>query len=626
VTQQRSRRRLTILALAALAAAVLVLVGVSLLQSGSAASGASAHHESSAERSARASRPAFRGGLSPGSYRIRYQARLWLGEAADAAEFFELRGVFEIRDAGSDGRAADQVLYVARLSEIDLDWGETAPANAAETERLEAQLGQAVVFAVDPKGAVSAVHLSDELDAFAHNTHKSLLALTQLVAPEDAQTRWQVQEIDTTGKYLAEYERPAADRLHKRKLHYVSVGRRGSSAGGLAVAGAAARADVGLSKMAVQLDDRGRVRKMDLRERIAVHHPTLPVARSEITLSLERSGEARRDAEDVQALLASYQRVAFDDPTPRQALRRGYDLAKVGDRDLPGILHALETLDLRNASERRPRESAYIALTALLRMDPDARAEVAERIAAGDALSTTLIAALGHAGNTGAQATLLSLLGQDDIPAAHKRELLRSMARASRPTEQTIASLEQAMEDEDLGRAAHYALGTAVESLARSAPERAGAPLARLIEHLQQAPSERSLIEALEALGNSGHPDMVTHVERATSDPREAVRRAALQALRKVATPGVDTILARSAWNDPDPRTRVTALSLMKRRAASETLLSALRYVVTQDPERRVRLESTRLLQRWPRAKTGSLLAWVARHDADARVRQEAGT
>src|SRR5262249_10227382 len=127
------------------------------------------------------------------------------------------------------------------------------------------------------------------------------------------------------------------------------------------------------------------------------------------------------------------------------------------------------------------------------------------------------------------------------------------------------------------------------------------------------------------SLGNSRSADVLPALSQSIGSEDPLVRASAAAALRFVPDPAADSMLAKAITTDENGDVRRAALMAAGFRSY-EPLAPALAAVSKHDPDPRMRTEAVAALSNMAGHDSQSmlLLDWVAQHDADKSIRDQA--
>ena len=444
-----------------------------------------------------------------------------------------------------------------------------------------------------------------------------------LQVTEGGDTEWQATEVDTSGQYLARYRRePAGDgdylRLTRTKERYLPSAEPGQ-----------ATFEIVDARAELALDEAGWPSRLDSNEQLRASVSPFPAIQSATVLSLVRIAQAERLTE-VAAFVAELEGFAEITPELVDGHSAATDRAIIGSWTFEEATEVLREEALKTPAaktEGRERaDSAYSALAAMLRLQPERLADVRLEAVEGGPLSATAVAALRDAGTEQAQEVLRDLLAEPSLPLAQRLRILRGLSHVDVPSDATVRVLLELQSDPVLGQQATYGLGSALYRLQKRNPSLAGIILSELLGQLSMSTSPRRTAELLIALGNAGHPGALDAILPHLQAPAAETRAAAAQALRRIEGARVDALLAE-ACRDPSELVRQSALNAASERSPTEPLVGALAAVIEKEPSFAIRSDALRLAAGWlPEARTelAPPLALMAERDANADLRRGA--
>jgi len=543
-------------------------------------------------------------------------------------------------------QTAGETQFFARLLE---------PAFKAENPELQAQfdalgkeLGRGFGFSL-ASGKLAGVWLQDGASAFAASIARTLAAAFQYAPHTEGQASWSAQEVDATGKYVAEYRVSPDGKVSKRKLRYDDVAL---SKVGIAQLGSGAKPQVIESTGMLELgDSKSRAPLVSLRSAEKLDVQLTPTARVVSTTGLElklRRDEALATPTDWTVALAGTRRHAPDEAQVTAA--PNYDAERIGtytfetalqELEAPGqeIRHedliqtvrgeplAPESLNEREKSFAQ-RGRVFSATAALLRTDGRNVAKALDRIRAGSRARRILLDALSSAGTSEAQVALVSAMNDPKLNASVRNEAAYGLTRTPRATPASVTALEQHLKSDDpLRLFALYGSGTIARRLSEAGEaERAEAIVQSLLRLLEQAKSPQDRVDVLRALANSGSSSAFSAVEPLLTEQAPQVRAAAIDALRLMNHPGVDAIVA-AALTRADRDMQAAAIDAMSVREPSPVLVRALDSAVqSSDLPDQLRIKAVKVMGYWlhKQPELRPTLARLAESDKLEQVRQAA--
>ncbi|MBK8095537.1 MAG: HEAT repeat domain-containing protein [Planctomycetes bacterium] len=237
----------------------------------------------------------------------------------------------------------------------------------------------------------------------------------------------------------------------------------------------------------------------------------------------------------------------------------------------------------------------------LLRVRPDALGILTSRLQADDldpTLAAVLCTALAGEGSHGAQEVLTALANTAASPE-RRGAALASMFHLSAPTPATVDAVQHLLDHETEAELRDMAM-LLTGALARSECRAQVDVLPQLLAREQLAITTNRLDAWLEALGNSGRPEVLGVGDRYLRHGDPAIRIAAVAALRRIDAAAAVELLVESA-QDTDPLVRLRSLEAMAGRRSERAAAALAR--ATGDTEESVRI--------------GAIHGLVERHDAD---------
>ena len=312
------------------------------------------------------------------------------------------------------------------------------------------------------------------------------------------------------------------------------------------------------------------------------------------------------------------------------AIAAGDDLAALGDQrePLPAEITVTSlTADLSDVGpEDGQRELELIeTLAQLFKERPHALDSAVATISDGVpvGVAKAMSASMGSAGTPAAQRALGQLASDDELVTDLRENAIQGLALQTKPTAQTVATLQTLLQDPDtdVSASASLALGAA----ARVADADAGDPFLALVDQLRGAQTIGEQVLYLEAIGNSGDPRAFPLLQDAAAHPDAAIRAAAVSALRFVPTGAADALITAALLGDEATGVRLQAAAALTFRPMPPAM-PAIGAALSGDPAPTVRAEVVGLLgRRFNEAPgAGELLAQAAESDPDPDVRTAA--
>jgi HEAT repeat protein len=529
---------------------------------------------------------------------------------------FKLVGVWRLTSLGTLGAGASfrVALQEPRVTST-LDNAESAAHLADFAKGLDAPF----FVSKDPLGAVIQARLASNVPLPAQTLLKSIAAYSQIVTSDKGQSSWQSVEVDTTGRYQASYRKLSESAIEKQKLAYSEI--LGAATGAL-VQGQSNRVES--SKATIQLDSAGRLQSLELHEVLLGSGGAMPDLTSVTQLSLKRKqlDQARIDLSNAARDFAAFVPGQLFERKRSGVREPELDRARVGGQTFPQLMGKLRSLGAASESNRTERARAFVALSALFRQDP-AAAELALRAIRRGTEADYLVEALGNASSPEAQAALHQLIEDRSTSPELRSRAVATLGNSSPATEDTVTLLASLSKQPDVGPTAKLALGATVYNLQGSNPALAERGTKELLGMLERDAGRGSVHNDLRALGNAGSTLALPAVSQALASSDPQVRLSAVYGLRRMPGAEVDALLSDASLSDESSVVRRAALSSMRGRPASETLMSALVQSVKLETNYDARLQAINALADWARTQppAAAALAWAAQNDEDERLR-----
>jgi hypothetical protein len=514
----------------------------------------------------------------------------------------------------------------------ELDVTELRLVTSPESEeRVRTALAEPVVFDVTERGLIAGIGFAkgeqpDAAYALSRGLVRALVGMLQIAAPaDDKTTTWAASELDFTGPYEATYERTSPHTIKKQKQTYAAC----TTCGPAQVETRIVRSHI-TYELASVLPTLLAVRAVEADEATQVQGGApLPDLSSETKVKLRLTSADAVDADTARALAERLQDVRLQALDNRGLDKRALlDDAKIAGTTFSSLADQISRLDGQGQRTKGPRARAFAQLTTHLRYDPSAVNEAVRRIRAGDPLRDTLIDALGSAGSEAAQSALRDLFADPSSTEDDRQNVILALSLTPKPSDGTTKLLGSLQDDPVYGRQSRYGLGIAAYHLDADEPARAASIVTGLESRLASAGTHQEAMEFLRALGNAAHPSSLGAIKRYLTHDNASVRSAAMNALRRIPGSQADEYLAAALLSDESPGVRLSAATALGYRTSSSALVRALQTTLGGEPEREVRLQATRVAARWASNEPvlRDVLARVARHDPDPKIRDVAGT
>jgi HEAT repeat protein len=490
---------------------------------------------------------------------------------------------------------------------------------ASLTAQVAAQLAKPMAMVVDSTGAIRKLFVDPSVDLTTNGLVRGALSALQLVAPEPTTRRsWSVDEQDSSGEYVAQYERTGPLTVRKRKSRFkngrdpvLNAQQRTRSASFALVlaqgSGIPERIDGTQDEVSV-------LQQGELRASLQVQLVLEAVTQvTPVALALDPKHES--------SLLDGPRSIRLG-PSQYAEIARGHSVQS--------LLRELQTGD---RSDDDARAQLMSRLEAVLRTAGDssiAEASRAVRELQDDADARVVMGALDGAHSPAAQDALLGIANAKKLSTDRRNTALMHLGLTEEPTVETLEGLRAMSEDgeldPDLRGTAELALGGALRQAGSETLSQTSTSAQYLVERLDAASTVPERTLALEALGNSGSDQALPALKTALEDSSASVRASAANALRHLQNPEADAQLAKIASGDADTNVRSSALRALIQRTLTDETRKALSSALGQDPDVVVRMTAVDVMSKYLDQESGfqQALKQCSEHDPDTRVRERA--
>lgn len=516
------------------------------------------------------------------------------------------------------------------------------PESQAELEKVAAQAGNTGCLVTLSGGLVTEIRIASDLSPLTVGIYREVGSRLQFAHSLNDAAKYEVEEHDGTGRYLAEYARDPGSpgRYQKRKLRYSSILAPKTQ---LTLSPLNVVPEVPASAGAIMLSPDGRPLSVQAHDEVAINGAQNPV-QSKTKLSLKAGKPVSGAAHDWNAVASRLTRFAVDEPYGIRAPLQALDSARIRGLTYDQITKRLDELSaairkktaaapskpgVGQQSERDVQESAmlFTALAATFREQPAMVSRAVQSVRAGAPIAQTLVDALGSSGNERAHQGLAQLISSKDLDPKLRSRALTALARTSEPSPVAINALKSLLTQEPFNEDALYGLGTYARRFRDDGKTEQAQSIAKLLSERLPLAKELTphLLVALRALMNCGCDQARPRVMPYLSDYRDSVRAAAVRALQSMRDREVDGLIASRLEADSATEVRVAAMDAARVREPSEVLVKALSSATTAaDPH--VRYRAVDLIIQWlPKRKDlTKTLAQIGAQDPEPRVRSRA--
>ncbi|WP_043391133.1 HEAT repeat domain-containing protein [Archangium violaceum] len=484
-------------------------------------------------------------------------------------------------------------------------------------------------ISMDKAGMVVLTHFEKSVDSLVRGIHRSLVASSQFVVAGVPQDTWKTEELDTTGRFKAEYTRLDPERFEKNKKDYTHL----ITPQGLEPLGTEVTIKL-RSGTTFELEKDLWARSVDASELLDVDSGEQAIAalyENSMSLRLKQrmydpslfNSFKSRQAELSSAPMSSFAGVQQD---PMDQYRQ-----VLGGKNFDALVKDLRSLPTDPEERDDARTRALEQLRALFMLQPGEALKVPEIIRGGmDPLAASpMLGALSAASTQEAIQSLVSVSGDGSIPHDIRMDSVAALGMAGEPNRQGVDALRDLARDPDpmLRDTATLGLGNAAFQMGDNQQQQrdAEALVYELSNSYQSASTPEAQALALRALGNTRSPNMMATLQQALGSPNPQLRTAAMEALRNVLTPDADQLISQYLIADPAPEVRRAAVFSCGFRPLPP-LLPALGQALQKDAADGVRIDIIRLLgaQRAVFPQVMTMLAWAAQNDPNPELRQAA--
>ncbi|WP_244237192.1 HEAT repeat domain-containing protein [Corallococcus llansteffanensis] len=500
--------------------------------------------------------------------------------------------------------------------------------DADSRPRMVATLQSPFYVTFNRQGAALAILFERDVGPIAQNLLRSLAASTQFVSPGSLQETWEAQELDTTGQYVARYQRQAGAREYtKKKERYLRL----ATADGLKPVGSAMRVTP-TSETTLALGPEGWLQVLEGRERMtATFEEGMPPIQGEGRVSLQRTA-ARNvpfligalDARRAQLARSSMATQVLAPPDPQQGLKQLVAGAKLSD-----LVQELRTLS-NDGKPTGPRTAHLMnRMRALFQLEPESATRVPDllRDEKRRDVYSPLLGALSAASTPQALQALATVATHAQTPGDTRVNATAMLGMAESPTPEGTQALRDLSRDKDaeLSTTATLALGNVARHSGGPEGTEAQALLRELEDAARAAPTPEARSLWIRSLANSADPRILPFLQECLRDPLPLIRQSALEAMRLIPSPLADQLLAEALLKDGAPEVRRAAIFAGSFRPLPP-LLVALGQALRMDAVDAVRMDAVRLLGsnvvQVPLAR--ELLTWSGQNDSNGEIRHTA--
>ncbi len=550
--------------------------------------------------------------------RATLKLRLELGPKAKPQEL-EVTGTW----TATPTDAQDGLVQVASaLSDVTVrltqgsagSWPGAGGMTRAEQEIATALAGTHFFESFRPDGAAAELWFPRGTNPAIGNLLITVASAQQLVRGPQPQPAWIVEERDANGRYLAAYRETTPGRYIKQKARYLETNPIRAT-GGLALAslsraagaGAAAGPVTRIKRSDFELDADGRGRVLGLRglEVLSIDFEAAGMSMlTTVQLSLE-DGRVT-SAPDLVGAFARERAMLEVRPLEQMGLDAKAETARMDRAVLDGasfdeLAKALAALPA-DADPAAGKDAATIArrFEAAFRLDDRAAARAPDLVRTQSAARAKLVLdALSLTATQRSSSALGSIAEDSATPLGLRQYAVQYLAHQPALSEEAVADVAALLDDRDpsLRQMARLTYGACAAVLRPSAPDRARRITDDLLARLGRAETgSPDQFDFLMALGNAGDAQALPVLRRLlTSGQPLRVRTNALDALRAIDSPDVDTLLVPELRGTEEPSVRLATIRAIRARDVGP-FVTALADVACKDSDPQIRNAAIALL------------------------------
>jgi HEAT repeat protein len=491
-------------------------------------------------------------------------------------------------------------------------------------DALEKEFQNHYLIKIDNKGHIEAIQVPASSTGLVQSVLKNMFSMIQFVGSENGHTKWEVQEKDTTGKLMAMYEKLTANKVIKKKMHYVEVSSNKTSESSL-------KADIINSELEFFLDNLAILKELNAIDHIEITGSAyIASSRARTNLKL-KAATSKQKIDGFESITVAYfddfHTLSIDGPLTKKALEDQLDQAKIGDLNFTSSMELLASLDHDLQADQRKKEKIMLALEAMFRQQPETIEKARDEIFAGNPDSNLITSALGYAGTEEAQDTLIGFFLNADKTGESGNYFLQALAFGDHPSERNISLHESLFYHDKYANQARYGLGSIIHKMLYSGQtQSAQTTLGPLLSDLKNCSTDAACIVVLGALGNAGAPDTLEEIIPFFDHSNPDLRKAAVDAVRRIPGNEAEALIIEKLLSDTDATVRIDALKILGSRTPySVNGLNAVSAAATKDQSPQVRYRSITILAKFSsidKKTVVSLLNWISQNDSDEKIRK----
>ncbi|MFY2556028.1 HEAT repeat domain-containing protein [Corallococcus terminator] len=538
-------------------------------------------------------------------------------------------------DVGIVSAEADAVLVRLHLRPTSFELQVEGQGALAPEQRqaMVAALSLPFFATLDRTGAVSLTHFEQGVDELARGLLRSVVASSQFVVNGAPGTTWSTEEQDTSGQYVARYQRQGTSRFEKRKHAYTAA----ATPQGLQPVGGTNSLRLSVSGGSTfELGEGVWLQSLQTREQLTVEPgeglPTVTNA-TELTLRLleRRQDPSLRDAFAARsgllntAALATFQGQATDPLAHHRQV--------LGSRTFADIYADLLALPTDEKARDDARTRALEQLRALFLLHPEEAARIPALLRSKDLsplAASAMLGALSAASTPESLRALAAATVDAALTTDVRMDAVSALGMADNPLREGVDTLRQLSRSEDprLRGTATLAMGNAALQMNDTDGRGSEALVQELKNDYRAARDAEQRALLLRSLGNTRAPGALESIADALRSDSVKVREAAMVALRGIPGPEADRMVVERLANDPASEVRRAAVFACGFRPLEPLLLPMLGQALREDVSDGVRSDIVQLLGQHRGNTPGALalLRWASQHERNPDIRRMATT
>jgi hypothetical protein len=507
-----------------------------------------------------------------------------------------------------------QVAVACSLAEATVHLGQAGVAGdsaQAERELARGLGGTRFYLTYRSDGTAAGLWFPRGTSPGVANLLVTLAGAQQVVQSRPPTTAWVVTEHDANGEYLAAYHETAPGHLTKLKARYlapeqgqaqVQVGTGSPAQAEASAETTAPSIHIQRSEFALRTDPRGRLLEMKGSEALVMElgAPGLVLTTTvELAISEARTLDAKEEVGSFARERDSLEPHALQQRTldgKGEVARRDHLL--LAGADLTKLRAELAALPTDAAGAAPEAVTLTRRFEALFRTDPGAaqQAPALVRQATGRR-AKIIVDALSLAQVPASQRALGTIARDTAVAAAIRGYAVQYIGHQQQPSQEVVAAIATLLDDGDpaLRQMARFSYGICAYKLRAAEPARTRRIVEDLLHRLAATKPGADQTEYVVALGNAGDVAALDPLRRLIDGGEPSLRPRAVEALRFIDDPTVDPWLLTLLTKTNNEAVRLAAIAAIRPRAVGPFAV-ALAEMARSDPGAGVRGAAIALL------------------------------